>query len=138
MRILNTYLSINGTLNIGSYYASRMIKLDNGKWRVQYMHRFIMNTPNGMYPDHIDFNTLNNQRSNLRNLTASESNRHQRIKKTNKSGCIGVSWYKAIKKWRADIKVNGKLVYLGSFENIKDAIFARRKKEKELGFNIYY
>src|SRR5699024_11844646 len=33
----------------------------------------------------------------------------------------GVSWDKSRRRWRADIKVNGKQVHLGRFENEEDA-----------------
>lgn len=46
------------------------------------------------------------------------------------SDCNGVRWKKDNKKWVADIRVNGKRVYLGIFENKKDAINARKQAEK--------
>ena len=40
-----------------------------GKTHYIRMHRQIMNTPKGEETHHKDFNTMNNQRSNLENLT---------------------------------------------------------------------
>jgi hypothetical protein len=37
------------------------------------MHRFIMNTPKGLYTDHINHNGLDNRRVNLRIVTASQN-----------------------------------------------------------------
>ena len=57
-----------------------------------------------------------------------------RMKKTEssdlpKSGIPGVSWHKAAKKWQAQIKHNGKITYLGIYDDIDDAIKARKAAE---------
>lgn len=67
------------------------------------------------FTDHIDGNPLNNRRENLRIATSAE-NQHNRSKpRNNKSGYKGVTWQSAVGKWRAQIKVNGKAIYLGLF-----------------------
>ena len=48
---------------------------------------------------------------------------------TMSSGVIGVSWHKASKKWCARISVDGKRINLGRFNNLDDAIYARREAE---------
>ena len=65
--------------------------------------------------DHIDGNTLNNQRSNLRTCTQGENMRNQKISSRNTSGIKGVSWSKNRERWLACIKGNGKQIYLGHF-----------------------
>lgn len=54
------------------YYASRSIRINKKQFMIQ-MARVIMNTPNGMEPDHYNHNTLDNQRSNLLNCTHQEN-----------------------------------------------------------------
>ena len=56
----------------------------------------------------------------------------QKLRKNNTSGHKGVCWDKRINKWRAEIMIKGKSHYLGSFENIQDAIKARKQGEEEL------
>lgn len=80
----------------------------------------VMNNPAQMY-DHKDRNPLNNQKDNLREASFSE-NGHNRTKLIGTSSkYIGVSWYKNRQKWHAEIKVNGRRHYLGSFVNEVEA-----------------
>ena len=76
------------------------------------MHREIMNTSKGLQVDHIDHNGLNNQRSNLRNCTASQ-NRMNKIC-TSRSGYKGVSLNEGLIQSR--IKINGNTRHLGYFK----------------------
>lgn len=101
-------------------YAGRIEKID-GKQKVVLMHAFLLKTPKGMQTDHIDGNGLNNQQKNLRICTASQNQMNTGKRKTNTSGFKGVSWDKRNKKWRANIKINGKKIHLGCFD---DKLFA--------------
>lgn len=47
------------------------------------------------------------------------------------SGVVGVSWNKNIKKWNARIGVNGTRIDLGRFNNLDDAIAARKQAEEK-------
>ena len=71
--------------------------------------------------DHKDRNGLNNQRSNLRIATDSQSNSNQGKRKNNTSGYTGVTEDKRRNKWVANIRVKGKQSFLGIFTNKKDA-----------------
>ena len=48
----------------------------------------------------------------------------------NKSGFKGVYWVKKYNKWYANIQVNNKQIWLGSFDELADAISARKKAEE--------
>ena len=56
----------------------------------------------------------------------------QKLRKNNTSGYKGVSWDKRSSKWRAIITLKGNSYDLGYFENIQDAIKARKQAEEEL------
>ena len=108
----------------GFYYACRTCC-----GRTILMHREIMQTPAGMVVDHIDHNILNNRRCNLRNCTP-EQNRHNRRPTRNQSGFIGV--YPYGKRWKAQIRRGGKVVYREIFDDKVEAAKARDRKAREL------
>lgn len=92
-------------------------------------HRLVTNCPKDKVVDHINHNTMDNRKENLRICTVAENNKNKSIYKRNKSGVTGVSWNKARNKWYATIGVNGKLINLGRYTNKEDAIKARREAE---------
>jgi hypothetical protein len=96
-----------------------------------YLHQMLMNFPARMI-DHIDGDTLNNQRSNLRIVTPSQSVMNTTIRADNKSGHRGIFWDKNRGKWRADIKAGVHKKSLGRFDCIEDAIAAYNKAAAEL------
>jgi hypothetical protein len=57
--------------------------------------------------------------------------RNRSKSKNNKSGTTGVTWIKKDRKWRAYIRVDKRLVYLGSFSDITEAVKVRKEAEKK-------
>jgi len=100
------------------------------------LHRFIMDAPKGKNIDHIDRNTLNNQKNNLRFASQLENVLNRKVFSNNKSGYTGVSWEKANRKWRAQIGINKKEFFLGLFSTKNEAIEARKKAEKNFHANL--
>jgi hypothetical protein len=96
------------------------------------MHRFLMKDQlsKGLEIDHIDRNRLNNCKDNLRVVTRQENMHNKSIYKTNTSGHIGVKWNTKLSKWVAQITKNKKRIHLGVFDNLQDAIMARRIAEQ--------
>lgn len=93
------------------------------------MHRLVMDAPDGMCVDHIDHNTLNNRRENLRVCTIQENNFNQLTRSDSISGRLGV--VQCGNKWLAQIGYNKKRIDLGIFSNKEDAINARIEAEKK-------
>lgn len=81
--------------------------------------------------DHHNRNKLDNRKENLVPCTRQENNRNKSIQSTNKSGVSGVYWYKRDSKWKAQITIDNKAIYLGTFLNKDDAIKARLQAEKQ-------
>lgn len=100
------------------------------------MHRFIVNCPKDKYVDHINHNTLDNRKENLRICSNADNIRNGRIRVNNTSGVNGVYFDKSRKKWIASIKVNYKKINLGRFNNIEEAKKARKKAEEKYFYTI--
>ena len=83
----------------------------------------------GMDIDHINSDRDDNRWSNLRLATRSQNNRNGGITAANKSGCRGVSIVKRTGKWHARIKHEGKIIILGDYADINEAIAARKAAE---------
>jgi len=104
-----------------------------------FMHRIINKTPMGMHTDHIDGNKLDNRETNLRAATNSQNQMNRGKQKNNKSGYKGVSWDSQKNKYRVQIKVNGKKINLGYFEENKilEAAIAYDKAVLKYHGNVY-
>jgi len=57
------------------------------------------------------------------------------MQSNNKSGYTGVYWSGVSNKWAAQIKIKGKMVGLGTYENIEDAACARLIAQTNHGFH---
>lgn len=105
-----------------SFYAERRLpKNELGISVHESMHRYIMDSPNGMHVDHTDRNTLDNRRCNLRICTISQNNMNRKKSSNNSSGYKGVYWNKIASKWRSHITINKKSIHLGYFHNKEEA-----------------
>ena len=51
--------------------------------------------------------------------------------RNSKSGVVGVSWNKWVKKWYASIGYKGKQINLGYFKEMEDAVNARKEAEEK-------
>jgi hypothetical protein len=101
-------------------YSSR-----KGGYHKKSLHRIIMGDPTGQCIDHINRDRLDNRRQNLRIATRSQNECNKGLISTNKSGFKGVFFDKRAQKWRAEIRIDGKLIYLGLYKHkIKAAMIA--------------
>lgn len=94
-----------------------------------FLHRFIMNTPDGKETDHINGDKLDNRKENLRICNVSQNAANRKVQNNN-SGYKGVHYRR--NKWEAHIKINGKLIDLGRHPTPEDAALAYNKKATEI------
>ena len=94
-----------------------------------YLHRLIINASDDKYVDHIDGNTMNNRKHNLREVTHQQNNMNKTNKGQGNNKRKGVSYRKDKGKWRAYIVLNNKHISLGSFNTEEEAIKAREEAE---------
>ena len=98
-----------------TYYATRHTPTTNGKRGFISMHSSIMGSEKGKEIDHINGNGLNNQRSNLRQVTHRENGQNLHIEKSSKY--VGVYWNKKDKRWQVQAMIGNKRTYLGSYKD---------------------
>ena len=127
--------------NKDKFYVERMAPVDsNGKQKIIYIHRVIMNAPKGMQVDHINGNPLDNRRENLRICTNQQNGMNRGKPKDNTSGYKGVTYMKKkkdmineySKPWYAQIIHNQKKIHLGCYKTKEEAARAYDKKAIEL------
>lgn len=95
------------------------------------LHREVMGVNTKIIIDHINGNTLDNRRENLRLCNASQNAINAKLSVANTSGTKGVGYDSHKKKWTATIQINGKNKLLGRYENKDDAINKRLVAETE-------
>lgn len=106
----------------------------NGKRSTIELHRFLMDAPSDMVVDHINHNTLDNRKSNLRIVTSAQNNQNRKgCHSDNKySRLRNVHWHKGLSKWRVRIIANGKTHYIGAYDDLEQAKEVAIRERKRL------
>lgn len=110
-------------------------KKRDGSDRHILMHNIIMGQK---YIDHIGgAKTRNDNRKNNLRIPSGEygfdsyNQMNKQTQSNNKSGYPGISWHKRDNIWEVHITVKKKQIYLGRYENLDDAIKARKAAEEK-------
>lgn len=115
---------------INTQYAGRWEKDATTKRScLIYLHRELLGLPrirDGREGDHINRDTLNNTRKNLRVLTHAQNLQNKASYRGATSRHRGVYWDSRAQRWRAEVRLNGKKHSLGSFLLENDAADAAR------------
>jgi hypothetical protein len=101
-------------------------------------HQVVWALHNGSWPetgiDHINGNPSDNRIENLRCVSQAENMMNIRMRKDNKSGCVGV-YFLPDGRFTAQITKGGKTRHIGVFDTLEEAKSARLKAQSELGFS---
>lgn len=125
--------AVAGNINARGYID---ICIGNRKYKA---HRLAWFYVHGVWPtyyiDHINRVKDDNRIANLRDIQQLQNGQNKTKHRNNTSGHTGVVWHKREQNWRARIRVKGKDIYLGGFDNIQSAIECR--KQAELTYHPY-
>ena len=123
-------------LNKGFYIYASEYDAEIKHSKSVLLHQFIMDA-NGKTVDHINGNTFDNRKSNLRIVEDSNNSKNRKSKNSNNtSGYRNVTWSKNDNRWIVQLQVNGKNKRLGSFpydELDKAGAFAAEMRQKYYG-----
>lgn len=100
----------------GNYYAARTI-WEGKKCRGQVMHRLLLPTPGQV--DHINGDSLDNRRANLRPASPSQNAANRKARSDSKSGYKGL--HRVGRKWQVSLTVHGRFVQVGMFRDKEEA-----------------
>lgn len=113
-----------GERNGAQGYAIRHVKMDNGTYKTEYLHRAIMNPEPGKEVIFLNHDRLDCRRANLRVVTTQDARRHHRVRCDSKSGVKGVSYNPEYRTWSADIYRDGICYRIGTFYCQEEAVAA--------------
>ena len=115
-------------------YAATNVPGNTTKQRKLYMHKLILGVDGkATHGDHVNGDTLDNRRTNLRVATPSQNQYNRGISRNNNSGFKGVCYApRGGKPWRADIGFQGTRKFLGQFHTAEEAHAAYAKAAEAL------
>ncbi len=113
------------------YLAARI----PSKKKIGFLHRSLVfgedNMENDAQVDHINRNTRDCRKGNLRACTGIENSHNKAESIRNTSGHIGVYYRPTEQNWQAAIRVEGKTIVLGRFDSFDEAVIAREIAERQ-------
>ena len=101
-------------------------------------HRLVFLYMEGYFPenevDHINRVRNDNRWCNLREISHICNLRNSSVQQNNTSNVTGINFHKHANKWRCEIGVKGKSIYLGIYSDFKDAVKARWDAEVKYNY----
>lgn len=132
-----TASNVSRTRNRNNAYLMVVLCVD-GFMDIRVVHRmvgivFVCNPDSKQYKylNHKNKIKTDNRASNLEWVTNRENNTHAYIGTKTSSKYVGVTWVKASKKWKAQIRIKGKQIAIGEFRSEQQAADAYQKYLKD-------
>lgn len=110
---------------------------NNRNYPITYFHRLILNYYGELEVDHIDGNSLNNRKSNLRIVTRQIQVRNLKPKINNIIGVRGISYDNRYNKYVVDFSIDKRRIYIKPFKSVEEAVYARYLLEIKFNPNRY-
>lgn len=126
--LVNEYRWFIHTAPSGGKYVRGYHKGSANRNTRVYMHQLIMGRRRGYVIDHVNGNSLDNRRSNLRFCTR-QQNAFNRLAK---SGHRGITWNKQYQRWVARIQHQGRAHFIGKYTELQHGIIAYNAVAKVL------
>lgn len=117
-----------GYIKWNVYKAGYATGRDSVTGKTVFFHCEVIGRKDGLVVDHINHNKLDNRKSNLRLVPQRVNMLNKLIIPNAKSGVPGVSFHHG--KWEAKVWVHKKPIKLGRFDNMEDAVRARKEAEE--------
>ena len=119
------------------YYAYRKVQKRKGGYDSCAMHvevarRMGLRPGCGLQVDHINHDTLDNRRENLRVVTPSQQTCNQRLRADNTTGVKGVSFVKRAGLYHAYVAIGGKRRFSKYFATLEEAEVAVKEARRQL------
>lgn len=133
-------LAVKWTLSVRGYFKRNLKRKGMAKQQAFLLHRIIVGRMIGRplqvgeMVDHLNRNTQDNRRSNLRLATPGDNARNTSLRKDNRSGVPGVFWHEGQKRWLAYVNHNGRRINLGSFVDKDEAARIAIAERRGRGF----
>ena len=99
-------------------YGYPVTRIEQKNYRLS---RLILQPQNGLYVDHINGDTRDNRRENLRLASTVDNQRNMRIPTHNSTGFKGVTYVRAKGRYRAQISINDRTKHIGYFDTSEEA-----------------
>ena len=104
----------------------------SGKGNQIPLHRFITDCDNGLEVDHINADTLDCRKINLRIVTHNQNLLNKEVRDYKDIKISGVYYNKSKDLYKAEISKLGRRYYLRDFKKLEEAVYARYLLEIEL------
>lgn len=98
-----------------------------------FLHRLLMNAAEDMEVDHINHDTLDCRRTNLRVVTKAQNLQNLRDgARPSRSGVRNVAWNTQKQQWTVQMFVDNKAYYFGHYSSIEEAAQVAQAARKRL------
>lgn len=126
--------SLCGGRGKGGFYAGR-----GGNGTTIYLHRLINNPPRGYETDHINHDTLDNRRVNLRSVRRSQNNENRSVlNSTSSTRKSCVYYHRQKRRFRVRITVEQREQSFGYYKTLEEAsaVAERVLEQRRLGLPL--